>query len=65
MIYAHFGFARGHYVRRSPRIKVERVTVGKNCVGGVSFQLHLKSGIRYVDFVLWRFRPWLARMRRG
>lgn len=63
MIVIHFGFARGHYVRRSPRIKLESVSVGKNCHGGLSLQLHLKAGIRYVDFVLWKWRPWVARLR--
>lgn len=63
MIYVHKGFARGHYTRHAFRVKLARVTVGPNCHGGISLQLHRKGvGIHYVDFVLWKWRPWLARM---
>lgn len=48
------GFARGHYVRSAPRIKFKRLAVGPKASRGWSLQLHLSSGIRYLDLVLFK-----------
>lgn len=63
-VYLLTGFARGHYTRHKFAIKLARVTTGKNCVGGISFQFHSKAGIRYIDLVLWKIRPWIARIKK-
>lgn len=46
------GFARGAYVRKALRVKLRPLTVGPKALRGWSLQLHLKSGIRYLDLVV-------------
>lgn len=49
-VYVRPGFAKGHWVRKYPRLRFCGLHTGPG-VRGWSLQLHLASGIRYIDFL--------------
>lgn len=58
------GFDRGKYTPDKLAIRVAQLMINEGDASGYGIEIHSKAGVRYIDIVLWKWKPWMTYMKK-